>query len=109
MSKERATRRVAREAEAAAARAARARSVARRARRRALARRLTPRLPDRRVGKLYPRRSTGERAIICLVFAVLVYLIWTNFDDLATRIALIATLLVVLPAVVVLVFGRRHG
>ncbi len=109
MSKERAIRRAAREAEEAAVRAKRSRAVARRARGRAIRRKLTPRLPDRgRVGKLYPRRTRGERAIIVVVFAVLVLFIWTYFDDLTTRIALIVTMLIVMPAVVVLAFGRRH-
>jgi hypothetical protein len=108
MSKERALRRVAREAEEQAARAARARTVARRAKRRELQRRLTPALPKRRrVGKLFPRRSTSERAIIAIVFAVVLLGIWTLLDDTTTEIALTAIAVLVLPAAVVVAFGRR--
>jgi hypothetical protein len=110
MSKERAVRRAAREAEALAARNARARTVARRAKRREIKRKLTPTLSRRgRVGKMFPRRSTGERTIIALAFAVGVFAIWDLFDDLATRIALTAILVLALPAVVVIAFGRRSG
>jgi hypothetical protein len=110
MSNERAMRRAAREAEETAAKAKRARVVVARARRRAIRRKLSPRRPDRgRVGKLYPRRTWGERAIIALAVLVLGAFIWTYFTDLATRIALLATMLIVLPAVVVLAFGRRHS
>jgi len=110
MSKERALRRAAREAEEAAARSARARQVARRAKRREIKRKLTPRLPKRgRVGKLYPRRTTGQRVIVALVFILLVGLVWHEFSDLGTRIALTVVLLLVMPAAVVIAFGRRSG
>src|SRR5215470_9072913 len=107
MSKERAIRRAAREAEAAATRAARERAIARKTARRRLMRRMTPRRPDRRVGKLYPRRSYGERAIIVVAAAVAIVLIWMYVGSFATRIALTATLVVAAPAIVVLAFGRR--
>ena len=107
MSKERAMRRAAREAQAAKARAARERAVARKAKRRQMLRRVTPRRPDRRVGKLYPRRSYGERVLIVLAAAVSIWLIWSYVASFATRIALTATLVVVAPAVIVLAFGRR--
>jgi hypothetical protein len=107
MSKQRAVRRAVREAEAAAARAARERAAARRTRRRAIVRRLTPRLPHRRVGKLYPRRSRAERTLIVALLALSVFIVWMTVDDLATRIALTATLLIAAPAIVVLAFGRR--
>ena len=109
MSKERALRRAAREAEAAAARAARERAAARRAKRRQLLRKMTPRLPDRRVGKMFPRRSYGERVMIVTGLLAGVALIWWNFDDLLTRLALTGALIVVLPAIVVIAFGRRSG
>jgi hypothetical protein len=107
MSKERAIRRAAREAEAATARAARERAAARRARRRAVAQRIVPRRPDRRVGKLFPRRSRAERTFIVVLFALSVFVVWITVDDLATRIALTATLVIVAPAIVVLALGRR--
>jgi len=107
MSKERAIRRAAREAEAAAARAARERTAARRAKRCAMVGRLTPHRPDRRVGRLFPRRSRAERTFIVVIFAAAVFLVWVTVDDLATRIALTATLVIVAPAIVVLALGRR--
>ena len=64
---------------------------------------------DRRVGKLYPRRTYGQRAIIVVGVIGGIGLIWWNFSDLETRIALSATLVIVLPAAVVLAFGRRSG
>jgi hypothetical protein len=107
MSKERAKRRAEREAVASAVRARRERELDRRARRRALVRKITPRRPDRRVGKLYPRRSRGERWAAIIVFALLTALIWYYFSDLSTRIALTATLAIATPAVIVLAFGKR--
>jgi hypothetical protein len=110
VSKERALRRAAREAEEAAARAKRARQVAGRAKRREIKRRLTPRLPKRgRVGKLYPRRTRGQRALIGLVLILLLGLVWYEFDDITTRIAMTIVVLLVLPAAVVIAFGRRSG
>lgn len=107
MSKERAIRRATRLAEEQAAREARARVAARRAKRKTLARKLTPRLPDRRVGKLYPRRTRGQRVGITLGYLCAVLLIWYFVADLPTRIALIAALTVAAPAIVVIAFGRR--
>ena len=107
MSKQRAIRRAKREAEAARARAARERAAARKAKRRQMVRRVMPRRPDRRVGKLYPRRSYGERVLIALAAVVAVGLIWTYVASFATRIALTATLLIVAPAIIVVAFGRR--
>ncbi len=107
MSKERAIRRAAREAEQQAAREARARRIARHDRRRALVRKLTPRLPDRRVGKMFPRRSRAQRTGITAVTLIVIAGIWLLFDDLATRVALTAALLVALPAIIVVALGRR--
>ncbi|MDW5323112.1 hypothetical protein [Plantactinospora sp. KLBMP9567] len=107
MSKERARRRAVRLAEAERERAARARKVARRQRRRALLRRLAPRLPDRRTGRLFARRSRGERAGVAVLSVAAVIGIWLLVDDLALRLGLIALLLLVLPAVVVIALGRR--
>jgi Flp pilus assembly protein TadB len=107
VSKQRAIRRAEREAEAARARAARERAAARKAKRRQMLRRVMPRRPDHRVGKLYPRRSYGERVLIALAAVVAVGLIWLYVSSFATRIALTATLLIVAPAIIVLAFGRR--
>lgn len=107
MSKERAQRRVQREAEQQRARLARERRQARRAKRRALIRRLTPRLPDRRTGKMFARRSRAERITIGLVAALVVAAIWWYFDDLGAKIALTALVIVALPALIVLTLDRR--
>jgi hypothetical protein len=110
MSKDRALRRAAREAEEQAARALRARQVARRAKRREIRRRLTPRLPKRgRVGKMFPRRTTGQRTAIGVVLVGVIFLIWYNVDDLGARIAMTAVALLAAPAIVVLAFGRRSS
>ncbi|WP_406078870.1 hypothetical protein [Micromonospora sp. NBC_00858] len=106
MSRERARRRAEREAEQARERAARQRRVARRQRRRALVRRLTPQVRRGRSGRL-ARHTRGERAAIVLLTAAAVILLWTFVDDLALRIALIALLLLVLPAIVVIALDRR--
>ncbi|HEY0696231.1 MAG TPA: hypothetical protein VGD43_00295, partial [Micromonospora sp.] len=84
----------------------RARRTARRQRRRALLRRLTPRLPDRRTGRLY-RRSRGERAAIAVLSLAALATIWLLVDDAALRLALIVLLVLGLPAIVVIVLGRR--
>src|SRR4051794_4011132 len=107
MSKERARRRAEREAASEIARARRERELGRRARRRAIVRKITPRRPDRRVGKLYPRRSRAERWAAIIVFALLTWLIWTFFEDLATRVALTVALALATPVVMVVAFGRR--
>jgi hypothetical protein len=107
VSKERARRRAVRLAEAERDRAARARAVSRRQRRRVLLRRLTPRLPDRRTGRIFVRRSRGERAGVVVLSLTALAVIWLLVDDLALRLGLIALLLLVLPAVVVIALGRR--
>ncbi|MEU6075180.1 hypothetical protein [Micromonospora sp. NPDC047074] len=106
MSKERARRRAAREAEATRDRQARERRAARRARRRALVRRVTPSLRRRRTGRLL-RHSRGERAAIVMLTLAAITLIWTFVDDLALRIGLVVLLLLVLPAIVVIALDRR--
>lgn len=106
MSKERARRRAAREAEAARQREIRERRLARQARRRALVRRLTPTLRRGRTGRL-PRHTRGERAAIVVLTGAAVLLIWSLVDDLALRLALVALLLLVLPAIVVIALDRR--
>ena len=107
MSKERARRRAEREVLVAAERARRARKVARRQRRRALARRLTPRIQRRRTGRIFARRGRGERATIAVLTLAALAAVWLLVDPLALRLALIALLLVALPAFVVIALGRR--
>ena len=104
MSKERARRRAERLAVLEKEKAARARRVARRARRRALVRSLTPR--RRGAGRLY-RRSRGQRIGIAVVPVVAAVAVWVLVPELALRIVLLAMIVLVLPAVVVVVLGRR--
>ncbi|MFG1950877.1 hypothetical protein [Micromonospora sp. NPDC048830] len=106
MSKERARRRAAREAQLERERAVRRRRVARRERRRAVVRRLMPRWPRRRTGRL-ARHTRGERAAIVGLTGVALLGIWVFVDSLALRLALVALLLLGLPAIVVLALDRR--
>jgi Flp pilus assembly protein TadB len=104
MSKERARRRVERLAVLEKQKAARARKVARRLRRQAFRRSLVPK--RRGSGRLY-RRSRAERAGIAVVPVVAAVAVWLLVPDLALRIVLTAMIVLVLPALVVVVLGRR--
>jgi len=104
VSKERAKRRAERLAVLEREKAARARAVARRQRRRVLVRRLTPRIG--RSGRLY-RRSRGERVGIAVVPVLAAAAIWLFVPDLGLRIVLTIVIVMALPALVVLVLGRR--
>jgi Flp pilus assembly protein TadB len=104
VSKERALRRAERLAVLEKQKAARARKVARRQRRRAMVRSLTPRRHS--AGRLH-RRSRSQRVGITLVPVLAAVAIWVLVPDLALRIVLIALIVLVLPALVVVVLGRR--
>ena len=104
MSKERARRRAERLAVLEKEKAARARKVARRSTRRRLVRRLTPR--KRSSGVLY-RRSRSQRAGIALIPLIAIVAIWILIPDLALRLVLIAMIVLAVPALVVVVLGRR--
>jgi hypothetical protein len=105
VSRERALRRAAREAEAGRRRMRHERARERAARRRALLRRLAPR--RRRTGRLYARRALAQRIGIGLVAVLAVGVVWWQFEDLATRLALTVVTAVAAPAAVVLTFDRR--
>ncbi|TMM39680.1 MAG: hypothetical protein E6F99_05600 [Actinobacteria bacterium] len=105
MSKERALRRAAREAQAQRSRVRRERLDRRRAARRALVRRLTPRRGH--TGRLYARRRVAERIAIGLGGVLAIGFVWWQFEDLATRLALTIVVAVAAPAAVVLTFDRR--
>ena len=108
MSKERALRRAARLAEAEAARSARERAQRRADRRRATLRRLRPAIGrGRRTGRLYARRSRGQRAAIVTAALGVLGLTWLLVDSLATRVGLTVLIAVAAPALVVLTFDRR--
>jgi hypothetical protein len=104
MSKERARRRAERLAVLEKEKTARARKVARRQRRRAFVRRLTPR--PARSGRLY-RRSRGERLGIVLLPFVAIAAVWLLLPDLALRVVLTTVIVLAVPALVVVVLGRR--
>ena len=104
MSKERARRRAERLAVLEREKAVRARRVARHEQRRALARRLRPRFG--RDGRIY-HRSLRERIGIVVVTLLAVAAVWTLVPDLALRIILTAILVLAVPALVVVVLGRR--
>jgi len=104
VSKERARRRAERLAVLEKEKAARARRTERRNRRRALVRKLTPQ--RRGSGRLY-RRSRAQRAGIVVVPLTASALVWFLVPELALRILLIALIVLVLPALVVVVLGRR--
>ena len=84
--------------------AARARKVARRQRRRVLVKRLTPRIG--RPGRIY-RRSRGQRIGIVLVPLIAAAAVWLFVPDLALRIVLTIVIVMALPALVVVVLGRK--
>ncbi|WP_305786353.1 hypothetical protein [Symbioplanes lichenis] len=104
MSKERARRRAERLAVAEKQKARTARRVARRTRRTEFKRRLTPQ--KRGAGRLY-RRSRGERLGIIAVPLVAAVAVWFLVPELGLRIVLTVLLVLVLPALVVAVLGRR--
>jgi hypothetical protein len=107
MSKERAKRRAAREAEERRLREKRERAGARRRRWRAFTAKF--RLPARRTAMLIPGRSLGERVFIGAIAAALMLLIWTRVQELSTRIGLTILLILLLPVLAVLSFDRRGG
>lgn len=105
MSKERAQRRAERLAVLEKQKAVRARKVARRQKRRALVAKLRP--PRRgRSGTLHTF-SRGEKAGIVVLPLVAVAAVWFLVPDVALRLLLIALIVLVLPALTVVVLGRR--
>ncbi|GAB3858783.1 hypothetical protein ACFPIJ_19725 [Dactylosporangium cerinum] len=103
MSKERARRRAVLEAE----RAERLRKAEQRRRRRSAVRRLVPKVKIGRTGKLFARRSRGQRSVIVLLVLLALLLIWLLVDSVAARIGLSALVIVATPALTVLVLDRR--
>jgi Flp pilus assembly protein TadB len=104
VSKDRARRRAERLAVLEKETAARARVAARRQRRRALVRKLKPQ--RRRTGRLpvFTRAQTTGIVVLPLIAAAAV---WWLIPDVALRVLLIAMIVLVLPALVVVVAGRR--
>ena len=79
----------------------------RRRRRRIAVRRLVPKVKIGRTGKLFARRSRGQRSVIVLLVLLALTLIWLLVDSVGARIGLSALVLVATPAVTVLVLDRR--
>jgi Flp pilus assembly protein TadB len=106
VSKERARRRAERLAVLEKEKSARARRVARRQQRRTLLKKLTPR--RRGTGRLtvYSRR---QRLGIAVISLVAVAAVWFLVPDIALRLVLITMIVLVLPALVVVVLGRRRS
>jgi hypothetical protein len=104
LSKERARRRAERLAVLEKQKAARARRTARRKRRRALVASLTPH--RRGTGRLH-RRSRAQRTGIVVVPLLAAAVVWLFVPDLSLRIVLIAVIVLVLPAMVVVLLGKR--
>jgi Flp pilus assembly protein TadB len=105
MSKERAQRRAERLAVLEREKAVRARRVARRQKRRSIAAKLKPQR-RRRTGTLH-RFSRAEKTGIILVPLLVAAAVWFLVPDVALRLLLIAMIVLVLPALTVVVLGRR--
>jgi hypothetical protein len=106
MSKERAHRRAERLAVLEKEKAARARRVARRATRRRLVRRLTP---HRRSSGLIYRRSRSQRLGIVAIPVIAAATVWILVPDLALRLVLILLIVLAVPAMIVVILGRRSS
>lgn len=108
MSKERARRRAAREAERERAAQLNAVRMARRSRRRALAGRLVPR-PVRfaRQGGLIARRRRAQNGVIALLFLVVQLLAWLLWSSWQVSLAVFVLSLLFVPVIVTLAFDRR--
>lgn len=104
MSKERARRRAAREAEQVQLRRKRERVEARRAKRRRIVARLRGLRPGR-TGRI-AKHSRGQRTVLALVLAVGLLLIWTLSTSVPLSIGLSLLLVLTLPVVAVLAFDR---
>jgi Flp pilus assembly protein TadB len=105
VSKERARRRAERLAVLEKEKAVRARRSARRQRRRTLVRSLTPK--RRPSSGVLRRRSRTERTGIAVIPLVAALTVWFLVPDPALRLVLIVMIVLVLPALVVVVLGRR--
>ncbi|GIE96911.1 hypothetical protein [Paractinoplanes rishiriensis] len=106
MSKERAKRRAERLAVLEREKAVRARRVARRQRRRELIQRVKPRVRVGRTGRLY-KRNRRQRVGIVVVPLLAIAAVWLWIPEPGLRIVLTVVIGLALPALVVLVLGRK--
>jgi hypothetical protein len=58
-------------------------------------------------GRLFARRSRGERALIGVVGVLALIVIWTAVSSWALKVALSLLLVLVLPVLVIVAFDRR--
>jgi hypothetical protein len=58
-------------------------------------------------GRLFARRSRGERAVIGVVGLLALIIIWTVVSSLALKVALSLLFLLALPVLVIVAFDRR--
>jgi Flp pilus assembly protein TadB len=108
MAKTRKLRRAEREAQQEQARKRNDARMARRARRKALWRKASLHEARKRsTGRLFVRRSRGERAFIVVFAACLLFLIWYFSPSVPLAVALTALLLLFFPVLIILVFDKR--
>jgi hypothetical protein len=111
MSKERAHRRAAREAEQARQAALRAEREARQARRRELRGRLLALVPRpvrvARQGGLIARRQRAQNAVVAVLFVLVQVLAWLLLTGWAARAGVLVLSLLLVPVLVTVVFDRR--
>jgi hypothetical protein len=90
-----------------AERAERLAKAEQRRRRRIAVRRLVPKVKVGRTGKLFARRSRGQRSVIVLFVLLALTMIWLLVDSVPARVGLSALVILATPALTVLVLDRR--
>ncbi len=60
-------------------------------------------------GRLFARRSRGERAVIGVVGVLTLVVIWTALPSLALKVMLSLLFLLALPVLIIVAFDRRSG
>jgi len=60
-------------------------------------------------GRLFARRSRGERALIGVIAVLTLVVIWTVLPSLALKVMLSLLFLLALPVLVIVAFDRRNG
>ncbi|WP_162907006.1 hypothetical protein [Allorhizocola rhizosphaerae] len=108
MAKVRKQRRAERELRMQAAREQEAARAAKRLRRRELWRRVTlQKLRQRSSGRLFARRSPGQRAFVGVLALLILVVIWSVVPSLALKVALSLLFMLALPVLVIVAFDRR--
>jgi len=60
-------------------------------------------------GRLFARRSRGERALIGVIAVLTLVVIWAALPSLALKVMLSLLFLLALPVLVIVAFDRRNG